>query len=262
MTANELNRIVVGVDGSDCARRAAQWAAREADRRALPSLTLLHAYGGAEAIPPPLHQQPRAVQGAALLETAVAHLHDLHPTLALETELSPLDPVARLAELSRSGALIVTGTSGHGALAGLLLGSVSRALAATAPGPLVVVRGPRAGQDEGPVVLGVGAEPEAAENAVEYAFAAARGYGVPVHAVRAEVSRAADLDAPTPPALAPAGLSLLATRPPGPPVCTPHVTTRSSARSPRSAGPSPRCATGTRTSRSRSPPPPARRPRP
>lgn len=159
MTANELNRIVVGVDGSDCARRAAQWAAREADRRALPSLTLLHAYGGAEAIPPPLHQQPRAVQGAALLETAVAHLHDLHPTLALETELSPLDPVARLAELSRSGALIVTGTSGHGALAGLLLGSVSRALAATAPGPLVVVRGRGPGRTRDPSSSASGPSP-------------------------------------------------------------------------------------------------------
>src|SRR5579862_2714454 len=103
MTANELVRVAVGVDGSDCARRAAQWAAQEAESRGLPSLTLLHACGGAESIPPPFgpiaHQQPSAVQGAALLETAVARLRELHPALTLETELSPLGPVERLAEL-------------------------------------------------------------------------------------------------------------------------------------------------------------------
>lgn len=226
----ESARVVVGVDGSENARHAAVWAAHEAEARDVP-LTLLHAFGATGGIPPALgpiaHQARRGAEGRTYLEAAAALIGESHPALLVETELCPLTPVERLVELSGKGAVIVTGTRGLGGLAGMLLGSVSRALAAQTRGPLVVVRGPRAGAEsgaesgavsgaesgaeEGPVVLGVGHEP--ADAAVEYAFAAAQRSGTSVHAISA-ASFSPPLAEVEMPVLMPAGLGVRSTRPP------------------------------------------------
>lgn len=208
---SESVRVVVGVDGSDSAHHAAVWAAREAEARDVP-LTLVHAFGaesGVGAVFAPVEREGgRKAEGSTLLETAATLIGELYPALAVETELCPLTPVERLVELSGKGAVIVTGSRGRGGLTGVLLGSVSRALAAHARGPLVVVRGPRTEENEGPVVLGVGRDP--ADAAVEYAFAAAQRCGSSVHAVRAELPRVADIEMPM---LMPAGLGLRGTWP-------------------------------------------------
>lgn len=209
----ESARVVAGVDGSDSARHAAAWAAHEAEARDVP-LLLLHAFGAetdvASALGPIEHEGGRKAEGRALLEATAALIGELYPALAVETELCPLAPVERLVELSGRGALIVTGTRGRGGLAGALLGSVSRALAAYARGPLVVVRGARAREYEGPVVLDVGHDPSDA--AIEYALAAAQRCGASVHAVRTEAPPFADIEMPV---LMPAGLGVRGTRPPG-----------------------------------------------
>lgn len=208
-----IRRVVVGVDGSKSALDAVRWAAREAHTREIP-LTVVHAVHLPEAAVAPLEPDDFAERqqaaGLRLLASAAALVGASYPELKIETESAPGSPVQRLVELSAPDTLVVTGTRGHGGFVGMLLGSVSRALAGHADGPIAVVRGsehpesdglgdalvgvvdaadasvlpPTVGADaQGPVVLGVG--PDAAEPAIEFAFDTARRYGTSVRAVRA-----------------------------------------------------------------------------
>jgi nucleotide-binding universal stress UspA family protein len=193
-------RVVVGVDGSDSALHAVRWAAREAHARGVP-LTVVHALHLPDAAVAPLEPvdfaERQEAAGRDLLASAAALIGTAYPELKVVTESTPGSPVHRLIELSAPDTLVVTGTRGHGGFVGMLLGSVSRALAGHAEGPLAVVRGSdsehpvgdsaggsAADQSAiGPVVLGVG--PEAAEPAIEFAFDTARRYGASVRVVRA-----------------------------------------------------------------------------
>ena len=181
-----IRRIVSGVDGSESSLHAALWSAREAESLGA-TLTLVYAIHLPEAevaaYEPDDFAEKQQAAGQRVLATVTARIRERHPGLEVESDISQLSPTHRLAELSAPDVLVVTGTRGHGGFAGMLLGSVSRALAAHANGPLVVVRGPESEQANGPVVLGVGLHP--AESAIEYAFAAARRYDAPLHVVRA-----------------------------------------------------------------------------
>lgn len=181
-----IRRVVTGVDGSESALHAALWAAREAQTRGVP-LTLEHAMHLPESAVAPLEPDDFAERqqaaGRELVEAVAARIRERHPGLGVEAEISPLSPIHRLIQVSAPDVLVVTGTRGHGGFAGMLLGSVSRALAAHANGPLVVVRGPEPEDTQGMVILGVGLEPD--ESAIDYAFDAARRHGVPLSAVRA-----------------------------------------------------------------------------
>jgi nucleotide-binding universal stress UspA family protein len=207
---DQLERVVVGVDASGPSRNAATWAAGEAEARDVP-LTLVHALGQTEGIPPALglisHQDHRRAEGAKVVELVAGQVQQAFPRLAVDTDLSAMAPADCLADWSTKNALVVTGTRGHGGLVGAMLGSVSRESAKLTLGPLVMV--PQAVQAEeagGPVVLGIGAR--AAPAAAYYAFAAARRYGTSVHAVRARQPQPYvpdDVEAPT---VMPAGLGL------------------------------------------------------
>ena len=180
-------RIVAGVDGSDSALHAALWAAREAECRGGLPLILAHAMHLPEAEvavlePDDLAERQQAA-GAALVEAVAARVRRHHPGLDVRGEVRPQSPARGLLDASADDVLVVTGTRGHGGFTGMLLGSVSRALAAHADGPLVVVRGAEPEEATGAVVLGVGTDPD--ESVVAYAFAAARRYGTDLHAVRA-----------------------------------------------------------------------------
>jgi nucleotide-binding universal stress UspA family protein len=188
MTENDEEtprRVVVGVDGSENSARAAVWAAREAVSRHVP-LTVVHALhlpeGAAAVLEPVEHAKRRREQGRKLLDLVARDLRGGFPDLEIETELSELSAARTLSTLSLESALVVSGARGHGGFAGMLLGSVSRKLAAHAHSPLVVVRGdePESVLDE--VVLGV--EPGQPADAIRYAFAAAQRHGAVLHAVR------------------------------------------------------------------------------
>lgn len=181
-----ITRVVAGVDGSEPAQHAALWAADEAAARGVP-LTLVHAVGVTEGIAPALGPVPdpglRPSEGDRLIETTIARVREGHPNLPVDAHLSAQAPLEHLTELSGPDTLTVVGTRGHGALVGMLLGSVSRALVKHTRGPLVVVRGPGAEYGGRRVVLGVASEPGL--RAAQYAFDAAHRYGVTVQAVRA-----------------------------------------------------------------------------
>ena len=190
-TGEAARPIVVGVDGSDHARRALNWAAAEADRRAT-SLTIVHAMNlpgtAARPLEPVEYAHRRRIEGQAILDQTAAAVRDRHPDLPLDLELSELDPTHTLVEFSREAALVVTGNRGHGGFTGMLLGSVSRKLAAHSDCPLVVVHEESSQDTENRIVLGVG--PKHSPAAARYAFEAARREGAALTVVRAWIPNA------------------------------------------------------------------------
>jgi len=189
MTENNeetARRVIVGVDGSENSARAAAWAAREAVSRRIP-LAVVHALhlpdGAALTLEPVEHAQRRREEGRKLLDLVARDLRADFPDLEIETELSELSAARTLSTLSLESSLVVTGTRGHGGFTGMLLGSVSRKLAAHAHSPLVVVRGDQPEDVLDEVVLGV--EPGQPADAIRYAFDAAQRHGAVLHAVRA-----------------------------------------------------------------------------
>ncbi len=121
--------IVVGVDGSAAAERAARWAVDEAVGRGLP-LHLLAAFSGPET---------RRRAEAAIGSAAAAVAADGHP-VTVTTEVVTGDPAAVLQAASRTAAMICVGAVGLDQV-DHPVGSTVRSLAASAHCPLAVVRG-------------------------------------------------------------------------------------------------------------------------
>lgn len=104
----------------------------------------------------------------------------------MSTEVLPEDTVTALLNEGRNAFVLVTGSRGRSDLAGLLLGSVSLAVAARSQGPVVVVRGDSASMagTHDRILLGVG-ETAVGSEAVRFAFREAEARGCTLDAVRA-----------------------------------------------------------------------------
>ncbi|MFI7317051.1 universal stress protein [Streptomyces venezuelae] len=172
--------LVVGVDGSEASLLAVDWAVDEAARSGLP-LRLLYAslwelYEGA-APEDGTESSASRVAAENILGPAAERARCRNPNVAVSTSAVADDAVSTLLAESRNASALVTGARGRGEVAGLLLGSVSLAVAARAYCPVVVVRGDKAGLagTHERILLGV-ADPEANSEAVRFAFrtAAAR----------------------------------------------------------------------------------------
>lgn len=171
-------RVVVGFDGSQTSRQAADWAAAEARSRGR-GLTLVHALlppvttGGLGVGLPPSLDVIEALerQAADELAEAATAFTDVDVT----TRVTIGAPSAVLLDASDTADLVVVGSRGRGGFAGLLLGSVGAQVAAHAHCPAVVFRGvPR--PEASAVVVGVDGSPAAA-SALEFAFEAASRSG-------------------------------------------------------------------------------------
>jgi len=185
-------RVIVGVDCSDNASRAAVWAAREAADRGL-ALRVVHALDVPGMLgwefESPQYVAMQSKVGEQLLERIVGMLRASFPDLAVSAEISESGAAETMVELSSQAELVVTGTRGHGGFAGLLLGSVSHTLAAHARCPAVIVRGEEPGAPLDEIVLGVG--PGLAEVPIRFAFDTAAAVGASVTVVRAWWMRSA-----------------------------------------------------------------------
>jgi len=178
-------RVIAGIDASENAAGAADWAAREAVDRGL-ALHLVHALGFSAALNPEAaeHYFRAGRQGAEdLLGRVAGDLQARYPHLAITTESSDHPAPEALVALSRTAELLVTGTRGHGGYTGLLLGSVSLKVASHAHCPVVVVQGGQEADPAQEIVLGV--EPYEAGAPIEFAFATAEALGARLRAVRA-----------------------------------------------------------------------------
>lgn len=137
--------VVVGVDGSPAAERAARWALDEAVGRELP-LHLVAACDG-----PDTHGRAESAIRSA---TAAVDADGRPVTLTAEVVVG--EPAAALRAASRSAAMVCVGAAGLNHVHG---GSTVTALSATAYCPLAVVRGTRR---EGWVVAELDETPDSA----------------------------------------------------------------------------------------------------
>jgi nucleotide-binding universal stress UspA family protein len=134
-------RIVVGVDGSECGRRALAFAAHEAALRG----ALLEVVSAYEETPyemawPVVPLGPDQVTAAAVVDESLAQAHALEPSIVSKGEIRYGPAGSVLVEVSQGADLLVIGTCGRGQLASLLLGSVSEHCVHHAASDITIVR--------------------------------------------------------------------------------------------------------------------------
>jgi nucleotide-binding universal stress UspA family protein len=137
-------KIVVGVDGSDASGDALRWALRQAELVGAKVDVIMTwefptSYGW--VAPYPEGFDP-AGETHRLLEKMVAPALAEHPGAEVETRVIEGHPAPVLIEAALDAQLLVVGSRGHGAFAGMLLGSVSEHCVSNSPCPVVVVRHP------------------------------------------------------------------------------------------------------------------------
>ena len=182
--------VVVGYDGSEHAGMAVDWAANEAVRRGCP-LTVLFTTDFTGLFPGLTVDAGGTAEHAqasfqSIADEGVDRARQVSTDLEVTGRAELSTAAGALVRASRSAALIVVGTRGHGALAGALLGSVAFQVTAHALCPVVVVRGDSiapAGPTR-PVVVGVDGSP-GADAALSFAGTLAAQTGAPLHLVSA-----------------------------------------------------------------------------
>ncbi|WP_432045189.1 universal stress protein [Streptomyces asiaticus] len=139
--------VTVGLDGSPESLAAADWAAREAQRRGLP-LSLVHALDWHSFTYAPLTGVESLAQWAERLpgDTA-ARLRRDHPGLRIVHAQVAREPVPSLLAAAENAELLVLGSRGLSRVTGILVGSVALSIVARAELPVVLV--PAGGADGG-----------------------------------------------------------------------------------------------------------------
>lgn len=134
--------VVVGVDGSPASEAALAFAVEEAVALGAP-LVAVHAWQDVavgDAQGRLLHTDSVADDVTANLKDGLAPWQAKHPELVIEPVVVRDRPARALVRHSAGAQLVVVGSRGRGALAGLLLGSVSQAVLHHAASPVAVVR--------------------------------------------------------------------------------------------------------------------------
>lgn len=138
----ERKLIVVGVDTSESSKEALKWAAEQA-RLTGGQLRVVMSWflpAGAYWVALPGDVDFEADTSKALAATVEQALGP-EPAVPVEMVVVQGSPAPVLIEESKKADLLVVGSRGHGAFAGMLLGSVSEHCVSHAACPVVVVRG-------------------------------------------------------------------------------------------------------------------------
>ncbi|MDF6022473.1 universal stress protein [Streptomyces sp. JH34] len=167
--------VVAGVDGSESSLRAVDWAANEAVLHGAP-LRLVYAslwqrYEGA-ALGTRLSRPDGRVMAENIVGSTAERVRRGAPDLQVTTDVPQEEAVSALLREGEDALALVVGSRGRGGIAGLLLGSVSLAVASRARCPAFVVRGDKAGLEaaHGRIALGVGDADPPDPTAVRFAF--------------------------------------------------------------------------------------------
>ena len=192
--------VVVGVDGSEEALRAVEWAALEARRHQAPLRII-----AAPALLPRMRARAQDPETVALrledeahraLEEAVVRAGEVAAAQHIETGLLAGPPALAVAQSGSGALMLVVGARGRGGFAAMLVGSVSRYAAMQACCPVVVVR-EETSAVHGEIVVGI-RDPRDTTATLAYAFeeAALRGASLTaVHSWNWSRSAAAGADA-------------------------------------------------------------------
>lgn len=182
-------RVLVGVDASQHAARAAEWAAREAEVCGMP-LHVIHALDtdpssamfGPGAYSTHIHAVTESAE--QLLAETKYRILSAHPLLEVTTELVHQGAAGALVLASHQAEMLVVGTRGRGGFAGLPLGSVSARVVAHAHCPVVVLRArDQRTASGGEVVLGM--QERQGEETILFAFEQAAHAGAGLRALHA-----------------------------------------------------------------------------
>jgi nucleotide-binding universal stress UspA family protein len=134
--------VVVGIDGSQAAIQAAEWAVDEAVSREVP-LRLVQVIPE-EVEPAPLasvgNVRMELEYGETALRIATAAVDAAGKPVKVETAILQGDPAAALIEESRDAKMICVGSVGIGRFARAILGSTAAELAEAAHCPVAIIR--------------------------------------------------------------------------------------------------------------------------
>lgn len=137
---DERPSVIVGFDGSECSRRALEWAADECMLRRS-GLVVLHVdQWNATALELAAFENEAAIE-EGVLEEGVRLAEERHPDLRVSGRRMPPPAGASLVASTTTASLLVVGSRGLGHLQHMVLGSVSRYCVEHAHCPVVVVRG-------------------------------------------------------------------------------------------------------------------------
>jgi nucleotide-binding universal stress UspA family protein len=135
---------VVGVDGSGGSDAAVEFACQRAELTG-DDLVVVHGWRDRSATGTTRREIPssfidRVAEEERLLAEAVAGVQAAHPDVHIEAEAIPVVAWRALADASGAASLVVVGSRGRGAFAGMLLGSVSQHVMQHAQCPVAIVR--------------------------------------------------------------------------------------------------------------------------
>ena len=135
-----LAPVVVGIDGSPASESATAIAFEEASRRGV-ELVAVHAWSDfAVAELPGVEWSDVQTQAEEALAERLAGWQERYPDVRVRRVVVLDRPARQLLERSESAQLTVVGSHGRGGFAGMLLGSVSAAVAESARMPVIVAR--------------------------------------------------------------------------------------------------------------------------
>ena len=144
--------IIVGVDGSECSRRALSWAMREAAWHQFPLTVITVHRASARPATEVYWPMPDYPDGTSLDEESVrkavrelvnkAATEAGEPVPDVTVTVTTGNPAEELVRASRGADMLVVGSHGRGGFASLLLGSVSSQVVHHAACPVVVIRAP------------------------------------------------------------------------------------------------------------------------
>jgi nucleotide-binding universal stress UspA family protein len=132
--------VLVGIDGSPASEAATALAFDEASRRGV-ELVALHAWSDIAVFPAlGMDWHNRESQGQEVLAERLAGWQEQYPDVPVKRLLVCDRPARWLLEESERAQVVVVGSHGRGGFRGMLLGSVSSAVAQAATVPVIVVR--------------------------------------------------------------------------------------------------------------------------
>ena len=139
-----VRRMVVGVDGSESARKALRWAVHEADvwgaeLTAIAAVPMASGAGALAWLPAAVDREQVLIDVRSGLDRAIAEATEGHPGVTVRRHALDGNAAELMAEFSTAVDLVVVGSRGRGGFSGLLLGSTSQGVLSHAACPVMVV---------------------------------------------------------------------------------------------------------------------------
>jgi nucleotide-binding universal stress UspA family protein len=140
---SKVQKIVVGVDGSESSLTALRWALGEARLRET-EVELIHTWSLTPMVDPmgfasyvPIEEL--GVAAKQIVDEVMKKVEEFVGKVKVTTRIARGPAAATLLEAAKDAQLLVVGRRGHGGFMGLLLGSVAEQVAHHAPCPVVIV---------------------------------------------------------------------------------------------------------------------------